>query len=221
MIYPGDPVSVILDLQPPDGSSVQINAAPVLMIVNALTGEPVFSSPEPMQPSAMNPAVFFYTWSTGGLPDGWYLGFATYAANGDSVNNRLIGQWKLGDSRIRGEVAREAIVAKEATTAKTSDVLTPEQFSQALALPPGVSGTPGSVLAEVLAKVSRLPYNPAASEDLSDIRQKVDALHGHAFGRWELNRATGEMILYGPMSSSPIARFQLTRSGDWTFREPI
>ena len=221
MIYPGDVIPVVVNLQAPDGGPVQIDLAPIVSLIHVDTGTLVQPAAVPMAPSAISPEVFVYRWSTIGAAEGWYQAFATYIVNGQTYNNRLVGQWKLGDTMIRGPVARESIVAKEATVAKTVDVLTPAQFAEALQFPAGINLTPGGLLSEIYLKTQRLPYNPASQESVDALLQKAEDLHDHAFGRWEMNRVTGELRLYKPDGSQLVARFQLSQSGDLTLKERL
>jgi len=216
MLYPGDPVLITLDVTQLVPVGIQVST-PQLVIYNAMTNQPVVSPAVPMVQSAANPMVYYYVWSTVGRQDGWYMAFASWTAGQATYTNVLVQTIKLGDSRILDIVARESVVAKEVTTAKAADVLTKQDFQTEVAPPIGMTGKLGELVGAIKTIVDRIPNQPAAASDIAALQQKVNEVYEYCFGRWELDKATGEMRFYR-RDSTLITSLQTGVSGNVSFR---
>lgn len=207
-LYPGDIKFFVLSLERADGTAPTVGVVPTIRILNLTTGEYALSTPTTMQFIAGTSRVYSYRWDTTGLSEGSYLATVTYALDGNAYSNRLLERVQLGDSRITGEVAREATTAKEETTAKDATVLHAADFQ-----------TPdASVLLQgVHAKLEGYPASIPSSSDFTALRLSVDDLHDNDFGDWQIDRSTGELTLYRK-NGDVLRRFTLQKTGSFSKR---
>src|ERR1035438_5977455 len=106
-----------LPIENADGSLPTVPTAPTIMVFNLADGSVAWPS-HSMNLVVGTQLTYTAVWPTAGQPDGTYLAVVSYSANGKAFNGKSLEKVRLGDSRVTGEVAKEATTSKEATAAK-------------------------------------------------------------------------------------------------------
>lgn len=213
MIYTGDIKSIVLSITNAAGTAPVVTVAPTVMVIQVSSGSTVLAAVA-MTLIAGTQAVYTYSWSTAGIPNGDYVAIVSYAADGITVNSRLLETFHIGDTNITGPVALAAIVAQNATVAKDATVA---HLSDLTIISPDNSAT----VQAIKAKTDNLPVDPASMTVLNAIGLNVQDLFNFQFGTWTIDKTQNPQVLtiLSP-AQAVVARFTLSDSPTATQRAP-
>lgn len=212
MIYPGDLHCFVLRLSEPDGSDPNVTLAPAVTVVNAVTDVALAGVVAvPMTLITGSQKTYVYVWDTTGVAEGQYLALVDYAVDSVTFQGQSLELVRLGDSRILGEVAREATTAKEVTVAKDETVMKAANF---------VHPDDADSIVFIRAKVADLPDEVAGAEDVLAIKTLVTDLSDHSFGNWIIDKTTNILTLYR-VNGTQLAQFRLTSTNTVSKRERV
>ena len=205
MIYPGD---IHVFTLPLDGQTV--SSAPVIAVVNLITGEAVISPPAAMT-LVPGSSVYKFLWSTAGLSDGEYLALVSYATDAQTWNNRFLETVRLGDSRVTAETAREATTAKEATAAKDATVMHQADF---------VKPDDSPLVQGMYAKLEMFPTNPASADAVAALLAVLTDVSDALLGNWDIDKTLRVMTLFR-QNGNRLRAYQLGNSAQHTSRTQL
>jgi hypothetical protein len=209
MIYPGDMCVFTLPIENADGSTPVIDAEPTIMVLNLLDGSVAWAA----QPMVLIAGTTIYKaiWPTFGTPDGTYLATVSYIADSITFNNRHLTTIRLGDSRVTGEVAKEATTSKEATAAKDETVLHLADY---------VAPDASTVLQAVASKLSGYPAQIPSANDVTVLQGLVTDIRDSVLGHWLIDRIGRTLTMRRPGSDALLKTFSLTKNGNISERIP-
>lgn len=213
MLYPGDIKNLVLSITNTAGTAPNVTVAPVVSVIQLSTGTTVLTA-APMSIMAGTQVVYTYQWPTTGLSNGDYVAIVSYAADGLTINGRLLEVFHLGDTNVTGVVALDATVSKDSTVAKDATVA---HVTDLASVSPDSSVT---VLA-IKAKTDNLPVDPASSTVLNAVGANVQSLFNFQFGTWTIDKTQNPQVLtiLSP-GGLTVATFTLTDSPTSTQRAP-
>lgn len=186
MLYPNDKHVFLLSIVNADGSNPNVTVAPTVTIINAVSGNVVVPATA-MDLIAGTQKVYSYVWDTAAQPEATYLALVSYAADGVTVQGRMLESVRLGDSRVTGAVALDATVAKELTVAKDATVMKYAQY----VLPKN-----DDYVRAIKSRVDLLPNDPASAAAIAALAAKLEDVHDFVTGTWIVDKANDKMTLY-------------------------
>jgi len=207
MYYPGDQVLIILPLQRSDGSAKD-TTVPKITVLNAVDGSVTQASAD-MQVVAGS--VYRYAWSTTGLSDGVYLAFASYIADGLSVQDQFLREIHIGDTRIPGPVALDATCAKDSTVAKAADVLNMANY---------VTPDNSELVQAIKAKLDSFPVAVGSEMTLQTVLALVTDVWNQALGSLIVNKTDGTLTALRT-DQTELAKWNLQNSNSSSSRVRI
>ena len=209
MIYPGDMCIFTLPIENSDGTLPIVPTAPTIMVLNLADGSVAWPT-QSMTLVVGTQLTYMAVWPTAGQPDGTYLAVVSYSANGKAFNGKNLERVRLGDSRVTGEVAKEATTSKEATAAKDATVLHAADYT---------SPNSSTMVQAVVAKLAGYPNSIPAVSDIASLSSLVNDVRDSALGRWSIDRASGTFNLYR-VDGSLLRTFNLVKSASLSERIP-
>ena len=201
MIYPGDMCIFTLPIENSDGTLPIVPTAPTIMVLNLADGSVAWPT-QSMTLVVGTQLTYMAVWPTAGQPDGTYLAVVSYSANGKAFNGKSLEKVRLGDSRVTGEVAKEATTSKEATAAKDATVLHSADY---------VAPNDSTLLKSVVTKLAGYPTNIPSVADLASLSSLVNDVRDSALGSWKIDRPSGTFTLYR-LDGSLLQTFNLVRT---------
>jgi hypothetical protein len=209
MIYPGDLHVFTLPIQNADGSLPVVSAAPTIMVVNLLDGSTAWAT-QPMTLVTGTQYVYKAIWPTAGLADGTYMALVSYSVGGQVFNGRYLETVRLGDSRVTGEVAKEATTSKEATAAKDTTVFHLSDYT---------APDSSTLLQAVVGKLAQYPASIPSADQLAALSSLVTDVRDSAMGRWSIDRVHGTFTLFR-LNGSVLQTFNLLKTSSLSERIP-
>jgi len=183
------------------------------MVVQLSTGTSVLAA-NPMALLVGTQAVYTYSWSTTGMLVGDYASIVSYAADGVTINGRLLEVFHLGDTNITGPVALAATTAQQDTVALDATVA---HLTDLATINPNTS----TVVLSIQAKTSNLPSDPVSYATLATLLSNVQGIHDYQFGTWTIDKTQNPNVLtiLSP-AQAVLASFTLSDSTTATQRLP-
>ena len=211
--YPGDTKTLVLSIIKADGTAPNVTVAPTVAVVQLSSGSTVLAATS-MTLIAGTQAVYIYRWATTGMSNGDYASIVSYAADGITVNGRLLEVFHIGDTMISGAVALDATVAKDSTVAKDATVAHQGDLA-------AMSPDNSPIVLSIKLKTDNLPADPVSAATLESTIDNVQDLHDYQLGTWTIDKTQVPNILtiLSP-SSQVVARFALSDNISTTQRSP-